>query len=98
MTIIEMKPVNMAEAIEYVAEDTEIKGFIKKFAKLNEKDALKMQEKLEKLDNIKIKPEHIVKIVDLLPEDVADINKIFNDVNMDENETKNILEIVKEFK
>ena len=40
----------------------------------------------------------MVKIVDLLPEDSIDINKIFTDVSLDENETNKILEVVKKYK
>ena len=47
---------------------------------------------------LKLKQEHIVKIVDLLPEDALDLNKIFTDVSLDEDETTKILEIVKKYK
>ena len=47
---------------------------------------------------LKIKNEHIVKIIDLMPEDASDLNKIFTDVSLTEDETKKILEAVKQFK
>ena len=73
----------------------EVGKYIKKFAKTKLEQAKKIREEVGKLENLKIKQEHIVKIIDLLPEDASDINKIFSDVSLDENETNKILEIVK---
>jgi len=44
---------------------------------------------------MKMKREHLVKIVDVLPQDATDLNKIFSDVSLTEEETNKILEIVK---
>ena len=60
-------------------------------------DAKKLKKKLEELDLLKVKLEHIIKIIDLIPENAEDLNKIFIGVNLDEDETKKILETVKEF-
>lgn len=93
-----IKPMTMAESIEIVeasGEEREIKIFLEKFNNTKLKDAKKMREELEKLGMMKMKEEHIVKIIDLLPEDVSDVNKIFSDVSLDENEINQILEIVK---
>lgn len=95
--INEMKALSMAESEKYV-ENEEVKGFIKKFAKLKEKDAEKLRAELGALGNIKIREEHIAKIIDILPEDSVDINKIFSDISLDENEAAKILEIVKQYK
>ena len=73
------------------------KFFIKKFSKLDLKNAEKLEEELESLDLIKLKEEYIIKIIDLLPEDAADLNKILVDVSLDEDETKKILEVVKKY-
>ena len=90
---------SMAEAIEYIHKEdsTEIKGFIKKFTKLKPKEAKELKKKLEELDMMKLRAEQIIKIIDLLPENQEDLNKIV-DISLDENETKKILETVKEFK
>ena len=60
--------------------------------------AKKIKEDLEALDSIKVKRDHIVKVVDLLPADASDLNKIFTDVSLNEEETNKILEIVKNSK
>mgnify|MGYP003974869903 FL=1 len=76
----------------------EMELFLKKFLKAKPEQAKKIKEELEKLDMIKIKREHLVKIVDMLPGDASDLNKIFIDVSLNEDETNKILEIVKSAK
>ncbi|MDD5012102.1 MAG: hypothetical protein PHQ66_00435 [Candidatus Nanoarchaeia archaeon] len=99
--IISSEPLSMAEAIEYVKKDeseTEIVGFIKKFNKLKAKDAKDLRQEIESLGMMKIKPEITVKIADLLPESPEELNKIFIDVSLDEDETKKILDAIKKYK
>ena len=47
---------------------------------------------------MKLKTENISKIIDIIPENAEDLNKIFTEVGLDEDETKKILEAVKQFK
>ena len=100
---IEMKPLSMTEAKKIVetAESgdgkKEIKDFLKKFAKMKEKEAEGMRKELEALGLMKIKEEHLVKLMDLLPEDASDINKIFVDAGLNEDEINKILEVVKRY-
>ena len=98
--IIERKPLSMVEASQHIDKDsgTEIKGFVKKFIILKPDKAKELREKIEKLDLLKVKEEHITKIIDIMPETAEDINKIFSDVSLDEDETKKLLETIKEFK
>ena len=95
-------PLSMNEIVEYAKKiedkETDIVGFIKKFTKLTPKESNELRKKLEELELMKVKPEHIVKIVDLVPENAGDLNKIFTDVGLDEDETNKILERIKEFK
>jgi len=95
------KPLSMVEVQAYIkkSEDSEadIMEFIKKFVKLNLKDAKKLMNKIEELDLIKIKKEHIVKIIDLMPKTQEELNKIFVDVSLNEDETNKILDTIKEF-
>ena len=92
----------MAEAIEYIKKDkdseTDVIGFINKFVKMKPAEAKEMREKLVALNLMKLKTEYIVKIIDLLPENQEELNKIFVDVSLDEDEIKKILDIVKEYK
>ena len=95
-------PLNMAEILGYIKKDSdggaEIQKFVKKFVKIKPEKAKEMWKKLEDLDLMKMKPEHIAKIIDLLPEDTENLNKIFNDVSLNEDETKKILQTIEEFK
>jgi DNA-directed RNA polymerase subunit F len=99
--ITERTPLNLNEVKEILKDipDSERKEqmeqFLKKFLKTKNEQAKKIREELEKLDLLKIKKEHIVKIIDMLPEDASDINKIFADVSLNEDEINKILEIVK---
>jgi len=99
--IINSKPLSMAETLEYINKDentTEIAGFIKKFNKLDIKEARALKEEIENLNLVKMTPEGVVKILDLLPETAEELNKIFIDVGLDEDETKKILDIIKKYK
>ncbi len=97
-----MKPLTMPEAEKMIKENEggseELEKYFKKFMKLKEKDAKEMKKELEELNNHKIKVEDIVKVVELLPEDASDVNKIFTDISLDENEIKQITDIVKKYK
>ncbi len=94
------EPLSMIETLEYTKkeENSEIIGFIKKFNKLGVKEAKKIREKISELGIIKIKTEHISKIIDLMPETASDLNRIFVDVSLEEDETNKILNAIKEFK
>lgn len=99
--IKEMKPLTMQEAQEIAKANDgreEIFPYFKRFIQLKAKDSMEMRKDLEGLDNHKIRAEHVVKIIDFLPEDASDLNKIFTDVSLDENEIKQITEIVAKYK
>lgn len=89
---------NMLKEISDNEKKEETKIFLKKFLKTKSQQAKKIKEELKSLDLLKIKRDHIVKIVDFLPEDASDLNKIFTDISLNEDETNKILEIVKNAK
>lgn len=96
------EPLSMAEVVEYLKKneegETEIMGFIKKFSKLKSKEAKELKKDIESLGIIKMKQEYAIKIIDILPETAEELNKIFIDVSLEEDETKKILETIKKFK
>ena len=92
------EPLSMVEILEYIEKDSEVSKFVKKFTKLSLKESKEFKKRLEELGLMKLKPQHIVKIIDLMPEDKEDLNKIFIGMGLDEDETKKILDVVKEFK
>ena len=102
--IYDKTPLNLNEVQEILKniadseKKEEIEIYMKKFLKTKPEQAKKIKEELESLDLMKLKREHIVKIIDLLPQDASDLNKIFEDVSLSEDETNKILEIVKNSK
>lgn len=99
--ILDRTPLNLNEVQDLLKDidagerGEEMEMYMKKFLKTKPAQAKKIREKLETLDMIKVKREHIVKIIDLLPQDATDLNKIFVDVSLTEDETNKILEIIK---
>jgi DNA-directed RNA polymerase subunit F len=95
-------PLSMAESLEYIEKDKKSEkpaaDFIKKFVKISPKEAKELRKKLEELKIIKMNEINITKLIDILPEKAEEVNKIFIDVSLDENETKKILDTIKEFK
>ena len=98
--IKDAKSLSMVEALEYVGKDSkaDIHGFVKKFSKLTPKDTKELKKKLIELNLMKMDGKHISKIIDFLPENNEELNKIFVGISLDEEECQKILPIVKEFK
>lgn len=93
-------PLTLAEVIELAGDsekEEEVKKFIKKFTKMKPEDAKKMRKELSDLNLIKLKEDHIVKIVDFMPEDSIDLSKILEDVSLDQEEASKILDVVKNY-
>ena len=101
MAIAEETPITLAEVVA-LAGDSEkavaIKKFIKDFNKMDVEKARGMKAALVKLDLIKLKGEHVVKIVDFMPSDASELNKVLVDVSLDGDEVTKILEVVKSFR
>jgi len=100
MVIKEQTPLTLAEVVDLAGDSEQaekVKSFIKKFNKMKVEKAKEMEEELKKLDLIKLKEEHIVKIVDFMPEDVVDLSKILVDVSLDQEEVNKILDVVKKY-
>ena len=96
--IKEQKPLTMAEAAELGGtEENQLKTFVKQFIKIDSKTAREIKEEIEKLGIIKLKEEHIVKIVDFMPEDVEDVLKILPGISLEQEEINKILEVIKKY-
>ena len=59
-----------------------MEAYIKKFGNLSKDKADKLKKDLLDLNSIKLNAEHIVKIIDFLPKDEEDLNKILNEVSL----------------
>jgi DNA-directed RNA polymerase subunit F len=99
--IISNEPLSLAEVLDYMKNEeteSELVGFIKKFNKLHVNEAKELRKEVEGLGIIKVTTEHAVKIADLLPETAEELNRIFVDVSLDENETQKLLDTIKKFR
>lgn len=96
------EPLSMAEALKYTEDEKDseanIRKLIKKFVKLNPGEAAKVREKLSSLGLLKLKQEYVSKVIDIMPENQENLNKIFTDVVLDEDESKKILDAIGEFR
>jgi len=93
-------PLTLTEAIDLAGDsdkEQKFRGFAKQFVKISAKDAKAMKEELQKLDLIKLKEDYIIKIVDFLPQDFADITKVLPGISLNQDEIDKILEIVKKY-
>jgi len=98
--ILSKKPLSLAEVKEYrkkskSEEDKPIDIYLDKFCKTTKDKAEKIEEALTALNNPKIRAEQIVKIIDTMPEDAEDVNKVFNEMGLTEEEANAVLAIVK---
>lgn len=96
--ILSKKPLSLVEVKEYrkkADEDKPIDIYLNKFCETTKDKAKKLAESIIALNNPKIKQEHIVKIIDLMPEDAEDLNKIFNEMSLTEEEANAVLSVVK---
>lgn len=100
MKVLEMNPLSLAQVKELsgdLEERKNLETYLKKFCKINKEKAEALMEELKALDNAKMKEEFIVKIIDFLPKDLEELNKIFKEVSLDEKEANDILEIIKKY-
>jgi len=108
MKIIKIEPVPMATAKEVMVR-REKQGelnyeqklsleHLKNFTKLNEKDAKKFIEEITAI--IKMSPETLVQIVNILPNNPDELRMIFarEKFSLKEDEIKQILDVVAKFK
>ncbi len=91
------QPLSISEALEFI-KDKDTKAFVKNFSVLKTEKAKELRKKLEDLEIIKLNSKNISKLIDFLPEDKEDLNKILTEVSLDEGEANNVLQTIKEHK
>ena len=66
--ILAKKSLSVSEASEHIDKNSgDIQGFVKNFMILKPAKAKQLRKKLEELDLLKIKENHIAKVIDLMP-------------------------------
>lgn len=95
------EPLSTSESMQLVkktkTENPILEAFTNKFTHLKYSEAVELKEKLNGLGIIKMNQSDVSKVIDILPVDSGDLNKIFVDVSLDEDETKKILDTVKQY-
>lgn len=100
MSVKEEKPITMAEVVALAGKSEkaeEIKRFIGNFIEMTTEKAIEIKEELTALNLLKLKESHIVKIVDFLPKDATELNKVLIDVTLDADEVNKILDVSKKY-
>jgi len=95
------RPISMSEVVNMVGDSEkgeEVKKFVKNFDVLDFDKAMELSEELKALNLMKLKDEYIVKIVDFVPTDASELNKVIIDVSLDADEVNKILDITRKFK
>jgi DNA-directed RNA polymerase subunit F len=100
MVIKEESPISMPEVFNSVGateKGKQIKDFIKGFNSMKITDAKNLAEELGALKIMKLKDSSIVKIVDFLPSDASELNKVLSEISFDSEEVSKILDVVKKY-
>ncbi len=100
--IMSKEPVSLAEVASMVKHDDDknvaLAVYLKNFNKLTKDKAFKLKEEIEGLNNPKVKKEIVVKIIDFLPKDAIDLQKIFNDSSLTEEEINALLSVISNYR
>jgi len=97
--IISRKTLTLAE-VKNLAKDADNKNlndYLKAFSKLSLDKSEKLKSELSSLNNLKIREDDIIKLVDFIPKDKEEINKILTDTTLSEDETNTILSITTKY-
>ena len=98
MNVINRIPLPLTAVREYIKdldENKPIVTYCKKFCKQSKEEVEKLIAGLRNLNNPKVHEELIIKITDISAQDAEDLNKIFLEVSLTEEEANAILALVK---
>ena len=92
------EPLSASESVGYMEKEDPLTGFLKKFVHLEPEKAKELKGKIEELDMVKLNEKHVSKLIDLLPRDKEELNKILVDASLSEDEANKILETIKPYR
>lgn len=98
MVVKEERPLMISEVYNLIKDSEkaeEIKQFLSKFGKVKLEKDLELKKRIQELELLKLKEQHIVKLVDFKPESVVELNKIISDVSLDSEEANKVLNVIK---
>lgn len=87
----------ISQYVEKTNENENLISYLKKFGKVSKDEAEKIRKEIVSLNNPKIREEHTIKVIDFLPKDHEEVNKIFVDASLNEEEINALLDIVKKY-
>jgi DNA-directed RNA polymerase subunit F len=95
--IIQRTPISLSEALKYASKEKnpELNDFAKKLKVLDLEKAEKLKEELVKLEILKLNEKHFAKIVEMVPKNKEDLNKIVPEANLDDEEQERVLNAIK---
>ncbi len=100
MTVLNKTPLSLAE-VKSMVKDFEdkkpLEDYIKKFANISKDKSESLAKELHALNNPKVRDADVVKVSDFLPRTSEELNKLFVEVTLSEEESNAILEIVKKY-
>jgi len=107
MTIVEQKPLMMAdvkEKLSAVKKETKelnfraekVHNYLQEFVSIKGKDAEELYKKLAGLGLQRLREKHIVKIIDIMPEDAESLKALFagEAISLKQDELKQILDAI----
>jgi DNA-directed RNA polymerase subunit F len=98
--ILNKTPLTLAQVKAYASDLEENKvlaDYLKAFTNLTKEKAESLASEIQALNNPKIKEDLVIKVVDFLPQDAEDANKIFLENSLSEEETQALLAVVKKY-
>lgn len=87
----------LKDHIKNIEEKKNLEDYLKAFTKLKKDKAEALAKDIHALNNPKIKEEQVIKVVDFLPKTQEEVNKIFIDATLSEEEANAVVEIVKKY-
>jgi DNA-directed RNA polymerase subunit F len=100
MKVLNQESVPLSELKEYITlseEQKPLQDYLKKFTKLPKTKSKALAKEVKDLNSPKIKEHDITKISDFVPKTQEEINKIFTDVSLSEEEANAITEITSKY-
>lgn len=97
--INDSQPLSLAEVKHYMknTENEVMNTYLKEYCHIEFAEAKKLADEIRALNSPKVREEHVVKILDFLPKDAEEVNKIFVDVSLTEEEANTFTAIVKKY-
>lgn len=105
--VVSEAPLTMVELRESLQElkkkqDLSFRGnktleYLQMFSKVSEKDVAAMKEKLKALELVRLKERHIVKIIDIMPENIESLKTLLanENITLKEEELNKLLACLK---